>query len=121
VRVFFYRQHKPDGTVVEAYWMTNFPSSTVSPQALFRMAKSRWEIESQSFNNAKSRHSLEHICQHHANSLQVGWILTPWPSNDSTASCSSTVANIRCRAAPSCCCFCGSVFPAGLPPMAVEV
>ena len=44
VRVFFYRQHKPDGKVVEAYWLTNFPSSRVGPQALFRMAKSRWEI-----------------------------------------------------------------------------
>src|SRR5713101_7684337 len=30
VRVFFYRQHKPDSTVVEAYWLTNFPFSTVA-------------------------------------------------------------------------------------------
>ncbi len=43
VRVFFYRQHKPDGKVVEAYWLTNFPSS-IGSQSLFRMAKSRWEI-----------------------------------------------------------------------------
>jgi hypothetical protein len=76
VRVFFYRQHKPDGTVVEAYWLTNFPSSTVGPQALFRMAKSRWEIENQGFNDAKSRHGLEPICHHHANSLLIGWLLT---------------------------------------------
>jgi hypothetical protein len=75
VRVFFYRQHKPDGTVVEAYWLTNFPSSTVGPQALFRMAKSRWEIENQGFNEAKSRHGLEHICHHQANSLLIGWLL----------------------------------------------
>jgi len=75
VRVFFYRQHKPDGTVVEAYWLTNFASSTVGPQALFRMAKSRWEIENQGFNDAKSRHGLEHICHHHANSLLIGWLL----------------------------------------------
>jgi predicted small metal-binding protein len=76
VRVFFYRQHKPDGTVVEAYWLTNFPCSTVGPQALFRMAKSRWEIENQGFNDAKSHHGLEHICHHHANSLLIGWLLT---------------------------------------------
>jgi hypothetical protein len=76
VRVFFYRQHKPDGTVVEAYWLTNFLSSIVGPQALFRMAKSRWEIENQGFNDAKSRHGLEHICHHHANSLLIGWLLT---------------------------------------------
>jgi hypothetical protein len=75
VRVFFYRQHKPDGTVVQAYWLTNFPSATVGPQALFRMAKSRWEIENQGFNDAKSRHGLEHICHHHANSLLIGWLL----------------------------------------------
>ena len=75
VRVFFYRQHKPDGKVVEAYWLTNFPSSTVGPQALFRMAKSRWEIENQGFNDAKSRHGLEHICHHHANSLLIEWLL----------------------------------------------
>jgi len=76
VRVFFYRQHKPDGKVVEAYWLTNFPCSTVGPQALFRMAKSRWEIENQGFNDAKTRHGLEHICHHHANSLLIGWLLT---------------------------------------------
>ena len=76
VRVFFYRQHKPDGKVVEAYWLTNFTSSTVGPQSLFCMAKSRWEIENQGFNDAKSRHGLEHICHHHANSLLIGWLLT---------------------------------------------
>jgi hypothetical protein len=76
VRVFFCRQHKPDGKAVEAYWLTNFASSTVGSQSLFRMAKSRWEIENQGFNDAKSRHGLEHICHHHANSLLIGWLLT---------------------------------------------
>ena len=75
VRVFFYRQHKPDGTVVEAYWLTNFPGSTVGSQSLFRLAKSRWEIENQGFNEAKSHHGLEHIAHHHANSLLIGWLL----------------------------------------------
>jgi hypothetical protein len=76
VRVFFYRQHKPNGTVVEAYWLTNFPSSQVGVGALFSMAKSRWEIENEGFNEAKSRHGLEHICHHHANSLLLCWLLT---------------------------------------------
>ena len=76
MRVLFYRQHKPDGKLVQAYWLTNFPSSTVGSQSLFRMAKSRWEIENQGFNDAKSRHGLEHICHHHANSLLIGWLLT---------------------------------------------
>ncbi len=75
VRVFRYRQHKPDGTVVEAYWLTDFPSSQVGPRSLFAMAKSRWEIENQGFNEAKSRHGLEHICHHHANSLLITWLL----------------------------------------------
>jgi predicted small metal-binding protein len=75
VRVFFYRQYKPDGTVVQAYWLTNFPCSTVGAQALFRMAKSRWEIENQGFNEAKSHHGLEHISHHHSNSLLIGWLL----------------------------------------------
>jgi len=39
------------------------------------MAKSRWEIENQGFNEAKSRHGLEHICHHHANSLLICWLL----------------------------------------------
>jgi hypothetical protein len=62
--------------VVEAYWLTNFAACTVGPRSLFRMAKSRWEIENQGFNEAKSRHGLEHICHHHANSLLIGWLLT---------------------------------------------
>ena len=76
VRVFFYRQHKSNGKVVQAYWLTNFPSSRVGVRALFDMAKSRWEIENEGFNEAKSRHGLEHICHHHANSLLINWLLT---------------------------------------------
>jgi hypothetical protein len=75
VRVFCYRQHKPNGKVVEAYWLTNFPSSRVGARALFGMAKSRWEIENQGFNEAKSRHGLEHICHHQAHSLLIRWLL----------------------------------------------
>ncbi len=75
VRVLFYRQHQPDGTVVEAFWLTDFPSRLVSGRSLYRMAKSRWEIENQGFNDAKNRHGLEHICRHHPNSLLVGWLL----------------------------------------------
>jgi hypothetical protein len=28
------------------------------------MAKSRWEIENQGFNDAKNRYGFEHICHH---------------------------------------------------------
>jgi Transposase DDE domain len=75
VRVLYYRQHKPDGTVIEAYWLTNLSGQRVSPRSLFRMAKSRWEIENQGFNEAKNQHALEHIPHHHHNSLLIGWLL----------------------------------------------
>ena len=76
VRVVRYLQHKPNGTVYEAYWLTDFPRHRVSSRALFRMAKSRWEIENQGFNDAKNRYGFEHICHHQRNSLLVVWLLT---------------------------------------------
>jgi hypothetical protein len=75
VRVLYYRQHKPDGSVIEAYWLTNLSPARVSTRPLFRMAKSRWEIENQGFNEAKSQHQLEHICHHHGNSVLIMWLL----------------------------------------------
>ena len=75
VRVVFYRQHKPHGEVVEAYWLTDFPASQVSSRTLFRLAKSRWEIENQGFNDAKNRYGFEHVCHHQPNSLLLGWLL----------------------------------------------
>ena len=76
VRVIRYRQHKPDGRVYEANWLTDFPRHWVSGRALFRMAKSRWEIENQGFNDAKNRYGFEHICHHERHSLLVVWLLT---------------------------------------------
>jgi len=76
VRVVRYRQHKPDGTMYEAYWLTDFPRHRVSSRAIFRMAKSRWEIENQGFNDAKNRYGFEHICHHECHSLLVVWLLT---------------------------------------------
>jgi hypothetical protein len=76
VRVVYYRQHKPDGTVVEAYWLTDFSKKQAGSQAIFAMAKSRWEIENQGFNDAKNRYGFEHICHHHDNSLVINWLMT---------------------------------------------
>ena len=75
VRVVFYRQHKPHGRVIEAFWLTDFPRCRVSSRAIFCMAKSRWEIENQGFNDAKNRYGFEHICHHEPNSLLVVWLL----------------------------------------------
>ena len=75
VRVLRYRQHKPDGSVIEAYWLTNLSPGRISTRSLFRMAKSRWEIENQGFNAAKNQHQLEHIAHHHNNSILITWLL----------------------------------------------
>ena len=75
VRVMRYRQHKPDGTVVEAYWLTNC-SSRISRRCLYAMAKSRWQIENEGFNDAKNRYGLKHIRHHHKRSLLIVWLLT---------------------------------------------
>jgi hypothetical protein len=76
VRVLRYRQHKADGRVVEAYWLTDFPSARVGSRLLYRFAKSRWEIENEGFNDGKTRYGMEHLRHHHAQSVLVMWLLT---------------------------------------------
>lgn len=76
VRVLRYRQHKPDGTVVQAEWLTDFPVAKLGSRSFFRLAKSRWEIENQGFNDGKNRYGMEHICHHHANSILIVWLLS---------------------------------------------
>lgn len=76
VRVIRYRQHKPQGETIEAYWLTNLPSRRISRRCLYALAKSRWQIENQGFNDAKNRYGLEHICDHHPRSLLIVWLLT---------------------------------------------
>jgi DDE family transposase len=76
VRVIFYRQHKPDGRVFEAFWLTDFPRAQAASHEIFRMAKNRWEIENQGFNDAKNRYGFQHICHHEPRSLLVVWLLT---------------------------------------------
>jgi hypothetical protein len=76
VRVIRYRQHHAGGEMVEAYWLTNFPPHRMSRRCLYALAKSRWQIENQGFNDAKNRYGLEHICHHQERSLLVVWLLT---------------------------------------------
>ena len=75
VRVVRYVQYKPGGKVVEAYWLTDWSKSQAGSQAVYHMAKSRWEIENQGFNDGKNRYGLEHICHHHPNSLLINWLI----------------------------------------------
>lgn len=74
VRVMRYRQYKKNGTVIEADWLTNFSLAKLGTRTFFKLAKSRWEIENQGFNEGKNLYGMEHIQHHHANSLVVNWL-----------------------------------------------
>lgn len=77
VRVLRYREISPEGEIVaEAQWFTDLPVGQVGTLSLFKMARSRWEIENQGFNDGKSRQGLEHICHHEPRSLLICWLLT---------------------------------------------
>lgn len=75
VRVLRYRHRSRKGEWIDAYWLTDYSTRAISSEALFRLAKSRWEIENEGFNEAKNRHGMEHICRHDENALLVGWLL----------------------------------------------
>jgi hypothetical protein len=75
VRVLRYQQHKRDGTVVQAEWLTNFAVAKLGSLSFYRMAKSRWEIENRGFNDGKNRYGMEHICHHQPNSILIVWLL----------------------------------------------
>jgi len=74
VRVLRYRQTRPDGTVVTADWLTDFPTRRVRARTLYRLAKTRWTIENQGFNDGKTRYGLDHVPHHEANSLLIHWL-----------------------------------------------
>ena len=74
VRVIRYRQHKKNGTIIQAEWITNFSIAKLPTRSFFKLAKSRWEIENQGFNDAKNRYGMEHIQHHHPNSMLVNWL-----------------------------------------------
>ena len=69
-----YRQQKKDGSIVQAEWLTNFPASRLGSRSFFKLAKSRWEIEIQGFNEGKNLYGMEHIQHHHPNGMLVNWL-----------------------------------------------
>jgi hypothetical protein len=75
VRVLRYRQHKRDGSVIQAEWLTDFPITKLGSLSFYRMAKSRWEIENLGFNDGKNRYGMEPICHHQPNSILIVWLL----------------------------------------------
>jgi hypothetical protein len=76
VRVIRYRQHRSDGCVIQADWLTNFSLREAGNLSLYHIAKSRWEIENRSFNDAKSRYGLGPICHHEQNRILLAWPIT---------------------------------------------
>ncbi len=75
VRVLRYRRYKPNGEVIQAEWLTCFRQRQLGSWGLYRMAKSRCEIENQVFNDGKNRYGMEHIRHHEPNSMLVNWPL----------------------------------------------
>jgi hypothetical protein len=65
-------QTTPEGRVIEALWLSDGPKSTVPSHALYRMAKSRWEIENETFTVAKTAHGLEPMCHPRARASWCG-------------------------------------------------
>jgi hypothetical protein len=76
VRVIRYRQHRPNGEVCEAYWLTNFPHRKLGSLSLYHICKSRWQIENRVFNEGKTLYGLEHIPHHHPNAILIDALLT---------------------------------------------
>jgi hypothetical protein len=112
VRVLRYRQYKPNGTVIQAEWLTDFPRRQVGSFSLFRLAKNRWEIENQGFNDGKnrSRHGahLPSRSQQHAGELAAD-APCPWSSKGCTGLATCTVARIRFAAPSIWSTCCGSI------------
>lgn len=69
-----YRQHKQDGTIIEAAWLSNFLLARLGTRSFSKLAKSPWEIENQGFNEGKILYGMEHIQHHHPNSMLVNWL-----------------------------------------------
>jgi hypothetical protein len=76
VRVIRYRQYRRKGDVIEAYWLTNFSRRQVGSLALYKICKSRWQIENRFFNEGKNLYGLAHVAHHDARSVVIDTLLT---------------------------------------------
>jgi hypothetical protein len=47
----------------------------VGPRQLYRLAKQRWTIENEGFNDAKTRYGLSPVPHHDGSSLECYWLL----------------------------------------------
>ena len=69
-----YRRPKENGTIIQAEWIINCPVAKLPTRSFFKLAKSRWEIENQGFNDAKNLYEMEYFQYHHPNSMLVNWL-----------------------------------------------
>jgi hypothetical protein len=75
VRVLRYRQHKSDGSVIQAEWLTNFPVAKPGSLSLYRCRQKPAGKSKPRFNDGKNRYGMEHICHHKLNSALIVWLL----------------------------------------------
>jgi hypothetical protein len=68
-RALLYRRTTPNGTALEAMWLTDWPSGAGPEPSAVRRAKSRWAVEDERFNVAKTLHQMEYLCPHHAKTV----------------------------------------------------
>ncbi len=74
VRAMRYRQPKKSGTIIPAEWLTNVSLAKFPDRSFFKLAKSRWQIENQGFNDAKNLYGMEHIEHHHSKGRLMNWL-----------------------------------------------
>jgi hypothetical protein len=75
VRVLRYRQHKSDGSAIQAEWLTNFPVAKPGSLSLYRCRQKPAGKSKPRFNDGKNRYGMEHICHHKLNSALIVWLL----------------------------------------------
>ena len=54
--------------------LTGFSIARLGIRTFFKLAKSRWEIETQGLNDGKNLYGMEHIQHHHPNGMLANWL-----------------------------------------------
>jgi len=75
VRVLRYRQHKRDGTVIQAEWLTDFSIAKLGSLSFYLIAKSRWRSRTRALTTAKTVMAWSTFCHHEPNSILIVWLL----------------------------------------------
>ena len=118
VRVFFYRQHKPDGKVVEAYWLTNFASSTGGLAIAIphgqkplgdrepRLQRRQEPSRPRAYLPSSCQQSADRLAPHHAgldHRTTLPTTLPPPRQTPGAKQCSVAAASVAQSLPPMCC------------------